>query len=623
MPTPPAGASADLFQALVEHSSDAVAVLDERGLIQFTSRSAERVLGFPPDDRPNHSAFEHIHETDRARVVERFSLAVAEPGVPVTLEFRIRHKDGSWRDIEAVAVNRLAERTIGGIVVNYRDITERKRAEAALRASEERLRHLFESAPDLIYYCSPDGRFTYVNPTASRVMKYSQGELIGRHFLTLIDSNHRPAATAFYSRQLADRTANTYYEFPAVTKDGLTIWVGQHVQLVVDHDEIVGVQAIARDISKQKDAEDRLRQSEAKYRSLIHGAAYAIFRTTSEGEIVDANPALARMLGYPTVDELRTVNMADVWASRGEREEMIDRHRREGRELSGNVTWRKKDGTPITVHLSGRLVEDDAGRPDGFEAIAEDTTERRALEEQLRQSQKMEAVGRLARGIAHDFNNVLAAILGCSDLLQARLDPDDPAYLEAAEIGKAAERGAALTRQLLAFSRRQVFETQVLDLHAVVRTFDMMLRRLAGDIDLRLHTPGPPPMVRAEHTRIGQVVMNLVVNARDATPVGGAIDVIVDTIDLAGAEAARFPDMPPGRYARLAVHDSGSGIAPEVQYRVFEPFFSTKDPSNGSGLGLSIVYGIAKEAGGTVTFSSLRAQGTTFEVLLPLVEART
>jgi len=614
MPSWSGAVTADLFQALVEYSSDAIVLVDEQGLVRYASRSSERLLGYRADERINRSAFELVHPDDVAQVQAAFARVVARPGTPITQEFRIRHRDGSWRHVEAVAVNRLGEAAVGGIVVNYRDLSERRIAEAALRTSEERLRHLFETAPDIIYYCNPQGRFTYVNPTATRLMQYQQDELIGRHFLTLIRPDYQPAANDFYARQLVERAPHSYFEFPAVAKDGTTIWVGQHVQLVIDDGEVIGVQAICRDISKQKDAEERLRRSEARYRSLIQGAAYGIYRSSLEGEILDANPAFARMLGYDSVEDIRTRRMTDIYASSSDRNDIVERYRREGLgRLAETVAWRKKDGTRIIVHLTGRTVESDGTR--SFEGIVEDITERRDLEEQLRQSQKMEAVGRLARGIAHDFNNVLAAILGCSDLMQLRMQPDDPSHIDAVEIGRAAERGAALTRQLLTFSRRQTTRAQIVDVHEVLRGFDSMLQRIAGEITLRLHTPGDPPKVRVEPGQLEQVVMNLVLNARDATPADGVIDVYADIADLAGKNPHGVPS---GRYARIAVRDTGTGIDPNLQRNVFEPFFTTKDPSKGNGLGLSIVYGIAREAGGTVTFISPPGQGTTFEVFLPL-----
>jgi PAS domain S-box-containing protein len=251
-----------------------------------------------------------------------------------------------------------------------------------------------------------------------------------------------------------------------------------------------------------------------------------------------------------------------------------------------------------------------------------DVTERRALEAQMRQAQKMEAVGRLARGIAHDFNNVLAAIQGNADLIQLRLKKNDPNEPDLLEITKAAERGAALTRQLLVFSKpRLEAEPERLNVHDVVRGIDSMLQRLSGDIELRLHVTGKPTEVLIGPGHIEQIVMNLVLNAREAIEEGGAIDVFADRKEIKAADAGRFPDLARGTYARIAVKDNGKGIDPSMAAHLFEPFFSTKDPSTGPGLGLSIVYGIAKDAGGAVAFTTAAGRGTTFEVLLPLYVA--
>src|SRR2546427_2570111 len=460
----------------------------------------------------------------------------------------------------------------------------------------------------------------YVNPTAERVMKYSQDELLGRHFMTLIRPDYRDAAVELYTRQIVEHVPNTYFEFPSVTKDGDVLWIGQHVQLVYEGETIVAVHAIARDITRQKNAEERLRRSEARYRSLIQGAAYGIYRSTFQGEILNANPALARMLGYESVQELMAVNMRELYRTSSERVELIERFA--GQQYGeAEVTWKRKDGTSILVHLTARMVDVEQG-VGGFEGIAEDITEKRVLEEQLRQAQKMEAVGRLARGVAHDFNNVLAAIIGSSDLLTASLPHDDPRREEAEEIRKAAERGAALTRQLLAFSRRQVLQPEVLDLKVVAEQLHGMLQRMVGDA-IAIHTRASdcPAPVRMEPGQLEQVLMNLVVNARDAMPDGGTIDITIDPVSLDERSVLRYPGISAGDYARIAVRDTGVGIAVEQQAHVFEPFFTTKSPSKGTGLGLSIIYGIAKENGGAVTFSTAANEGTTFEVLLPLVQS--
>jgi PAS domain S-box-containing protein len=495
MATRPTGTDADIFRALVEDGSDAIALVDAAGIVRFASRSSERILGHAPEERVGRSAFELVHPEDLTRVNEAFSRCLVEPGAAFTSEFRVRHRDGAWLELEASAINRLHHPAVEGIVVTYRDITERRRAE------------------------------------------------------------------------------------------------------------------------------EELRRSETHYRSLVQHAPYGIYQSTVDGRLLDANATFAQMLGYDTVDQVLALNMRDVYERPEEREELIRRHRGDlGETPPSGVTWRKKDGTRLTVRIKARSVQHAHDGQSCFQGVVEDITERRVLEEQLRQSQKMEAVGRLARGIAHDFNNVLAAILGCAGLLQLRAKPGDPFYEDAEEIARAAERGAELTRQLLAFSRRQAVVPEVLDVHAVLRAFERMLQRLSNGIAITLATPGPAPKVRAERGQIEQIVMNLIVNASDATPADGSIEIDARIKTLGAQEALRFPDLPPGRYARIAVHDTGTGIEPEAQRHVFEPFFTTKDPSKGTGLGLSIVYGIAKEAGGAVTFTSSAAEGTTFEVLLPLVE---
>ncbi len=617
---PPDAASSDLFRVLVENSADGIALLDEQGRLLFASASAVRMLAHPLEERLGRTPFDMAHADDLPRVRATFAACLAHPGEPIAAEFRVRHHDGSWHTVEVVVVNRLDEPVVGAIVVNFRDITERRHSERALEASQDRLRRLVERAQDIIYHCDLSGRFTYANPTASRVTGYGQDELIGRHFLTLIRPDYQERAVALYAEQLERHTPNTYFEFPAVTKDGAIVWLGQHVQLVLDGDTITGVQAIARDITRQRDAEERLRQSEARYRSLIHSAAYGIYRSTREGRILDANPALAHMLGYDTPEELKALNMADLYQRPEDRAEHLAQYAKAQQPThSVYARWKRKDGVPIVVHLTAGFVRFEDEGLSCFEGMAEDVTERHALEQQLRRAQKMEAIGLLARGVAHDFNNVLAAIVGSADLLSARLPAGHPAQTEAAEIVKAAERGATFTRRLLAFSGRPTHEPRVLDAHEIVAGMESVLRRLTSDgIDLRLHTPGPAPLVRVDSGELEQVLLNLVVNARDAMPTGGAIDITVEGVTVDERAARRHPDLPAGPYVRLSVHDTGIGIAPDVQPHLFEPFFTTKGPAKGTGLGLSIVYSIVKEAGGTVTAESAPERGTTFDVLLPL-----
>ena len=488
--------ASQLATALIEHSSDAIALVDEAGTVLYANPATARMLGLPIADIINANVFRWVHDDDMLTFRASFGKRLEKPGVPVKNEFRLRYNDGTWRYIESVGVNRLDDPGIRGIIFNYRDITESRRAEEALREGELRYRQLTEQATDIIYNCDLEGRFTFVNPTGTRLTKFTEQELLGRHFLSLIRKDYRERAAEFYQRQRMQYIRSTYFEFPAIAKDGAELWLGQSVQIVEEHGKPVGVQAIARDI-----------------------------------------------------------------------------------------------------------------------------TARLALEDQLRQAQKMEAIGRLAGGVAHDFNNVLTAILGSADLLSLMLEPDDPKWAEADAIKRAADRGAALTKRLLAFSRPHRASAAVIDLAETVRTMEPMLRRLVLDkIAIRVVSTRPSIHVRADETAVNQIMLNLIVNARDAMPDGGTATIDMGVITLAEPLAPTLGILP-GEYAGLSVSDTGHGIPADIQRHLFEPFFTTKPADQGTGLGLSIVYGIVKSLGGAVEVQSELGHGATFTVYLPLVVA--
>jgi PAS domain S-box-containing protein len=486
--------ASQLANALIEHSSDAIALIDEVGRVLYANPSTARMLGLSIAEIASSNVFRWVHEDDMQSFRVNFASRLERPGVPIQDKFRVRHHDGTLRHIESVGVNHLADPGIRGIIVNYRDVTETMRAQEALREGEARYRRLTEQATDIIYNCDLSGRFTYVNPTATRLMKYTEQELLGRHFLTLIRHDYRQRAAEFYERQANDNIRSTYFEFPAIAKDGAEVWFGQSVQII-----------------------------------------------------------------------------------------------------------------------------DEQGRPVGVQAIARDITARLALEEQLRQAQKMEAIGRLAGGVAHDFNNVLTAILGSADLLSMMLEPDDPRWAEADAIKRAADRGAALTKRLLTFSRPARGAATVVDLVSVVTNMEPMLRRLMLDkIAIGVTATQLPILVRANESALSQIVLNLVINARDAMPDGGTASIGMDVVDLQNGMAPRLGVLP-GKYTALSVRDTGRGIPAEIQRHLFEPFFTTKPANQGTGLGLSTVYGIVKGLGGAVEVQSEPGNGATFTIYLPLV----
>ncbi len=340
----------------------------------------------------------------------------------------------------------------------------------------------------------------------------------------------------------------------------------------------------------------------------------------SRGHLVDANPALVASLGYASTSELVGRNLSTLYAD-GQQWFVLADYLSTLQEFHGlDCEWTRKDGSTTAVRLSGRAIKD-ASKTVTFEIFTEDVTERRALEQQLRQSQKMEAIGRLAGGIAHDFNNLLMVISGYSEFLLERLGPDPALRGPAKEISAAAERATSLTRQLLAFSRKQMLTPKVLDLNAVITENLKMLTRLIGeDIDLVMIPGSELGAVKADPGQIEQVILNLAVNARDAMPRGGKLTIETANVTLDEAYARVHAPVQPGDYTMLAITDTGVGMDTETQTRIFEPFFTTKG-TKGTGLGLSTVYGIVKQSGGYIWVYSEPGKGTSFKIYMPHVTA--
>jgi PAS domain S-box-containing protein len=367
--------------------------------------------------------------------------------------------------------------------------------------------------------------------------------------------------------------------------------------------------------------QEGLRRSEMNFRSLVTNAPYGICRCDAAGQLLDVNPALLTMLGYSSPRDLVGQHLGELHADTHQWFELAD-YLHSSAPFNGLIAdWKRKDGVNTVVRVSGRAVSDgETGT--AFELFAEDVTERRALEQQLRQSQKMEAVGRLAGGIAHDFNNLLMVISGYSEFLLERLGPDPTLRGPAQEISVAAQRASSLTRQLLAFSRKQMLAPKILDLNEVVTENLKMLTRVIGeDIDLVMVPAASLGAVRADAGQIDQVIMNLAVNARDAMPSGGKLIIETSNVSL-DEEYSRFhAPLRPGDYVMLSISDTGMGMDSETQSHIFEPFFTTKG-LKGTGLGLSTVYGIVKQSGGYIWVFSEPGKGTTFKVYLPRVAER-
>ena len=387
------------------------------------------------------------------------------------------------------------------------------------------------------------------------------------------------------------------------------VWLASYYPVRSNRGETIGVGVVVLETTERRRAEEA-------YRSIFENAVYGIYRATKGGQFIDVNPALVSILGYGDADELKKLNLdLDVFKEPPDHAGVAQGLQSDGSYREAVVEWRRKDGRPITVRLNVSRVPDE---PDVFEGIVEDITERRLLEEQHRQAQKMESIGRLAGGIAHDFNNLLTAILGYSDVILLGLGPQDALRGKIETIRTTAEKAAALTRQLLAFSRKQAIQREIIDLNPMLAESGKILSRLIP-ADVQMTTTLDPRLgkVYADRSQLEQVIMNLVLNARDAMPCGGELS--IQTRNIIVSQNAGLPQLlEPGTYVLLSVSDTGCGIDEETRQHLFEPFYTKKAFGQGTGLGLATVYSIVQRMDGHIRVNSSPGRGTTFEIYLPV-----
>src|SRR3954471_19370840 len=486
-------ASERRFRSLVQNSSDLVTIVAPDGTILYASDSAERIVGYSPPALVGTSLLEYLDQGDIDRVEGLLQNGNGKPSVAGPIEFTLRRADGSPVWLEAVGTNLVNDATIRGIVLNARDVSERKRADRALRESEERYRDLFDNASDLVCMATPDGSLLYVNHAWQEGTGYAEEDVTKMHFIDLV----HPASRAHYEEVLR------------------RVLAGERL----NHVELIFVPKAGTPIT-----------------------------------------------------------------------------------VEGNVSCTFKDGAPSVVR-----------------GIYRDVTERKRVEEHLRRAERMQAAGKLAGGVAHEVNNMMTGVIGFSEFLLRSLEPEDPRRSDVEEVIKAGTRAADVTRQLLAFTRQQFLRPQVVQINAVVSEMEKMLRHSLGEdkhLELRMRESC---QIRADRGQLEQVLINLVLNARDAISGHGRVTIETGTAvwDRAYAERHEGVELPLGRYMMLAVSDTGCGMDPDVQARIFEPFYTTKAVGQGTGLALSTVYGIVKQSGGFVWVYSEVDQGSVFKVYLP------
>ena len=479
-----------------------------------------------------------------------------------------------------------------------------------LESAEQRYRQLFERSLAGVIRTTMDGRILECNLACARIFGYASSEELIAH--SIADRYFHPDERKTFMAILQRVKSLTSYEQCLRRKDGSKVWLLGSANLVegARGEPAVNEETFV-DITERKNAEETFRKAFDANPEPITIASI------SEGRYIDVNESFLQVTGYSREEVIgKTSTDLKFWEHPEDRARFIGTLREKGSVRELEITFRTKSGE-IRMGMDSAEVIEVAGE-ECLIAIFRDVTEQKTLERQMRQTQKMEAVGQLTGGIAHDFNNLLGVIIGYSEILENRLPPDSPMQKECLQIKKAGQSAASLTRQLLAFSRQQVLEPRILDLNAIVLHVDKMLRRLIGEhIDLRTQLGPALGAVKADQGQIEQVIINLAVNARDAMPQGGRLTIETSNVVLDEEYARLHAPQQPGAYVLLSVTDTGIGMDAETQARIFEPFFTTKELGKGTGLGLSTVYGVVRQSGGHIWVYSEPGQGTTFKIYLP------
>lgn len=609
------------FRTLVEASPDAIFV-NCNSKIVFANPATIKLLGAQTKEQVlDKDVWEIIHSNHLAKVKEqaRIDLLGQEPSPP--LQFVITRLNGSLVEVEGIGIS-VTWRGVPAIEVIIRDISERKLAEQVVLEWQKRM-DLAQNAAlpiGLWEWSLSDDRLIWSD------VVYRQ--------LGVTRENFRSTVGAFRSRVHPDDlpridkamqdviagSSNYEVQFRVLRPDGSMCWLDSRGVMI--HGEKPRMIGIAVDVTTLKTAEEAMRRSEARYRSIVKDVPCGIYLADLAKHFTMANPALINILGYESEDQVLSLDIGrDVYASPEERSRVLAQIQKSGSTSATEVKWKRKDGRLITVRTSVLPSLNHRGELEGFQGLVEDVTERKVLERQFWLAQKFEAIDRLAGGIAHDFNNVLMVVGSYAELIQEGESTDEQILSYANHIRGATDRAAAITRQLLAFSRKQILEFEVLDLNIVLGDLGKILPKLLGeDVAVTIKLDPELHLVKVDRGQMEQVIMNLAANARDAMPTGGRFLVNIRNMEVDAEYVAQYPPMLPGPYVVLSITDTGTGMDAKTKARIFEPFFTTKERGIGTGLGLASVYGIVKQSGGFIWVDSETGRGTTFDIYLPPVE---
>jgi PAS domain S-box-containing protein len=609
--------SAERFRALFAGAATGIAVAAPEGRYLQANAAYCRLVGYTEDELRTLTFAELTHPDDLTLNMKLRNELLAGTRDGFLLEKRYVKKGGGLVWVRhAVSMTRSREGGITALIVIAEDISERKLAEDALRHSEERLRLITNLVPHGIFAKDSAGRHIFANPALAELAGLSIAEILGKDDFDLVTD--RAQAEAY---RADDRAVIQSGQKRVISEERRTDLAGRtrilqttKVPFTLETGE-AAVLGVCIDMTEQK-------RIDARFRRLVDSNVQGVFFWNTTGEITGANDAFLRMVHYRREDMIAG-RMSWVAMTPPE---LAERDQRALKELATagvcdpyEKEFIRRDGSRVPIFIGPAMFEDN--REEGF-CFVLDLSERKKLEQQFLRAQRLESIGTLAGGVAHDFNNILSVILSFTSLILDDLKPGDPMRADMNEIARAAERATELTRQLLAFSRKQVLQPQVLDLGQAVFGMEKMLRRLLSEaIELSLVLPpSPPGRVLADPGQVEQVIMNLAVNARDAMPAGGTLIVEVADAELDRDYAAQHPGLAPGRYVMLAVTDTGVGMDAATRERIFEPFFTTKEVGKGTGLGLSTVFGIVKQSQGHISVYNEPGQGSTFRVYFPRAE---
>jgi len=574
-------------------------------------------LGYEGSSLRGTSAADLVHPDDLRVIQGRAQYILKHPGTAVTEQIRCRHRDGSWRYLEVIACNRLDDASVQAIVINYRDITERQIAEAALRLSERRYRHLFERNLAGVFRAGLNGEVIDCNDAFARIFGYQTATEIrgANESMFYFDAAERRSKL----ERLRERGTLTNLESRRRTQSGRPVWVLENLSLMFEGGQ-PWLEGTVFDITERKTVEDVISHQHSLLNGLINSVPDLIFYKDREGRYLGCNAAFEEYVGRAE-GELKNKSHAELFpADRLATWEEKERSVLQTGEPERLEEWLSyPDGRRLLVEMLLTPLADANGELMGLIGIGRDLTERKRLEQQLWQAGKMDAIGQLAGGVAHDFRNLLTVILGNISMTLENLPAGQVALVEQLTAARqAAQRAAELTSNLLGFARKTNVNPEPMNMNAAVEeTISLLRRTIDPRITIESHEEPAPWTVEADPGQMNQILMNLCLNARDAMPDGGRLVLQTRNRSLDGAAAAERIDAHVGDFVCVSVGDTGGGMPPDVMARIFEPFFTTKEVGKGTGLGLAMVHGLLQLHKGWIEVSSEVGLGTRFDIFLP------